>query len=262
MRTAATLVLATLLSTLLADAQWLSTPDPSIPRTADGKPNLAAPTPHGVDGRPDLSGVWVLDTTMPFRYLANLAADFAPNDVPMHPWAEALTKERASGQHATEFPAARCLPQGIPILNNSPAADFPFKIVHTPRLMVVLYEAGNAFRQIFLDGRSLPVDPNPTWLGYSVGRWEGDALVIVTSGFNGRSWLDLKGHPSTESLRITERFRRPDLGHLQLALTIDDPKTYLKPWTVDLRMRLLADTDILEYVCNENEKDLAHMVVK
>jgi hypothetical protein len=242
----------------VAEAQWLNYPDPSIPRTPDGKPNLSAPTPHAADGHPDLSGLWVLDKD-PFRYLRNLAADFAPEDVPMQPWAATLTAERAKGTHADELPPTQCLPPGITILNNSSAASFPMKIVQNPRLLIVLYELAQ-FRQVFLDERPLPVDPNPTWLGYSVGRWEGDTLVVETFGFNGKSWLDLRGHPSTEALRITERFRRPNLGHLELAMTIDDPKAYVKPWTVNLAMRLAPDSDLLEYVCNENEKDRAHIV--
>jgi len=243
------------------EAQWLNSPDPNIPRTADGKPNLSAPAPRGQDGRPDFSGVWVLDKT-PFRYLANLAADFAPADVPMYPWAEALTKERASGVDASEFPPTRCLPQGIPILDNSSGAGYPMKIVHTPRLMVILYEANAQFRQVFADGRQLPTDPNPTWLGYSIGRWDADTFVVESSGFNGKSWLDLRGHPSTEALKVTERFRRADVGHLALTLTIDDAKAYAKPWTVNLTMSLAPDTEILEYVCNENEKDREHIVGK
>jgi len=252
--------LATVLGVSFADAQWLNYPDPTIPRLPDGTPNLSAPAPRATDGRPDLSGVWVLDKT-PFRYLTNLAADFAPDDVAMQPWAATLTKERADGAHADELPPSRCLPPGITILNNSSAASFPMKIVQNPRLLLVLYELAQ-FRQVFLDGRPLPVDPNPTWLGYSVGRWQGDTLVVETAGFNGKSWLDLRGHPSTDALRLTERFHRIDVGHLELAMTIDDPKAYVKPWTVNLAMRLSPDTDILEYVCNENEKDRAHILTK
>jgi hypothetical protein len=167
----------------------------------------------------------------PFKYLRNIAADFKPGEFLMLPWAETLTKERMSGGHASEDPAARCLPQGIPILDSSSAAGYPLKIVQGAKLVVVLYEAFSQFRQIFLDGRPAPKDPNPTWLGYSIGRWEQDALVVDTTGFNGKTWLDLAGHPSTEALHVTERFRRRDFGHLDLQVTIDDPKAYPKPWT-------------------------------
>lgn len=257
-RAAATVFLLSLMSVPTL-AQWLNYPVPDIPRTRDGKPNLLAPVPRTVDGRPDLSGIWQLDKN-PFKYLNNITADFNPGESPTQPWAEALTKERMTGAQASESPAARCLPPGIPILDSSSAAGYPLKIVQGPKLVVVLYEAMSQFRQVFLDGRPLPKDPNPTWLGYSVGRWEGDALVIETTGFNGKTWLDVAGHPSTDALHVTERFRRPDFGHLELQLTIDDPKAYTRPWTVTQAMQLAADTELLEYVCNENEKDLQHLV--
>jgi hypothetical protein len=243
-----------------AFAQWLNYPTPDIPRTPDGKPNLFAAVPRTPDDKPDLSGIWRLEKD-PFKYLRNIAADFKPGESFMQPWAAALTKERMSGIHASEDPAAHCLPPGIPILDNSSAAGYPLKIVQGPKLVMVLYEALSQFRQIFLDGRPLPTDPNPTWLGYSVGRWERDVLVVDTTGFNGKTWLDLVGHPSTEALHVTERLRRLDFGHLNLQLTIDDPKAYTKLWTVTLTMQLAADTDLLEYVC-ENEKDLKHLVGK
>lgn len=239
---------------------WLNYQTPGIPRTPDGKPDLSAPAPRKPDGRPDLSGIWQLARDP--RYLNDIAADFKPGEFPIQPWAEALAKERMTGAHASDFPPAHCLPQGIPILDGSSAVGYPLKIIQEPNLVVILYEAFSQFRQIFLDGRPLPQDPNPTWLGYSVGRWALDTLVVDATGFNGKSWLDLAGHPSTEALHITERFRRRDFGHLELQLTVDDPKAYTRPWTVTQTMQLLADTDLLEYVCNENEKDLKHLTAK
>jgi hypothetical protein len=237
--------------------QWLNYPTAGIPRTSDGKPDLSAPAPRKPDGKPDLSGIWLLDADA--KYLNDISTYFKPGGLPIRPWAEAVTKDRMTGAHASEFPAARCLPQGIPILDGSPAVGYPLKIIQEPNLMVFLYEAMSQFRQIFLDGRALPKDPNPTWLGYSVGAWERNALVIESTGFNGESWLDLAGHPTTDALRVTERFQRPDFGHLNLQLTIDDSKAYREPWTVTLPMHFAADSDLLEYVCSENEKDRKHL---
>jgi hypothetical protein len=139
---------------------------------------------------------------------------------------------------------------------------YPIKVIQEPGLVVILYELLGDFRQIFLDGRTLPRDPNPTWMGYSVGHWDDDSLVVDSAGFNGKTWLDAQGHPSTDALHLAERFRRRDFGHLDLTLTIDDPKAYTRPWAVNLPLQLLPDADLLEYVCNENEKDLKHMVGK
>jgi len=133
------------------------------------------------------------------------------------------------------------------------------KIVQTPNLVVVLYEYETIFRQIFLDGRALPQDPNPTWMGYSVGHWEGDTLVVSTAGYNDKTTLDLGGHPHTEALRVTERFHRRDAGHIDLQVTLDDPKAYTRPWTLPIELALVADGELIEYVC-ENERDARHMV--
>jgi hypothetical protein len=138
----------------------------------------------------------------------------------------------------------------------------PFKIVQNPDEVIILYEAFGIYRQIFTDGRELPKDPNPSWMGYSVGKWDGDSLVVQTSGFNGKTWLDQVGHPATEALVVTERLRRPDFGHLKIDVTINDPKAYTKPWTVTEGMQLLADTDLLEFVCNENNRDIPHLINK
>jgi hypothetical protein len=240
-------------------AQWLNVPTKGIPRTKDGKPDLSAPAPRKPDGKPDLSGVWELSRDS-FKYLRDLASDFKPGDLPIQAWAEALTKERIA-TNGSEDPRARCLPQGIPILDAEGAFGSPTRLVQEPDLVVVLYEIGRS-RQIYLDGRRLAPDSNPTWMGYSTGRWDKDALVVESTGFNGKMWLDMAGHPTTEALHITERFRRPDFGHLELTLTIDDPKAYTKPWAVTETLELSLDTDLLEYVCNENEKDLNHIVGK
>jgi hypothetical protein len=237
-----------------ASAQWLNQPTLGIPRTPDGKPVLTGPPPRTADGKPDLSGIWEPEGT---KYIRNLAADLKPGDVSFHPWAEALFKERESGALAKYEPDANCLPQGVPKIN---AAPVPWRIVQTPGIVVILYEAFTQWRQIFTDGRALPKDPNPTWLGYSVGRWEGDTLIVDTIGFNGKAWLDSAGHPASEALHVIERFRRPTFGQLELQITIDDPKTYTKPWTVTQHPRLLPDTELLEFICLENEKDQPHMV--
>jgi hypothetical protein len=168
-------------------------------------------------------------------------------------------KERMSGAHASEESDANCLPQGVPKINVTPV---PFKIVQNADEFIILYEAFGIYRQIFMDGRAMPKDPNPSWMGYSVGKWDGDALVVTTSGFNGKTWLDQAGHPATEALTVTERFHRPDFGHLKIDVTIDDPKAYTRPWTVTEGMQLLADTDLLEFICNENNRDLPHLVSK
>jgi hypothetical protein len=242
-------------------AQWLNIPIKGIPRTKDGKPDLSAPAPRKPDGKPDLSGIWQMDQSG-VKYIADIAADFKPGEFPTRPWAEALTRERRN--HASEYPPAHCLPPSIPVLDEG-SAIYPLKIVQEPDLVVILNEAMGLFRQVFLDGRVLPKDPSPTWLGYSVGRWDGDALVVDSTGFNGKAWLDGAGgagHPSTEALHITERFLRRDFGHLDLQITIDDPKAYTKPWTVAVTMHISPDTELLEFVCNENEKDLKHLVGK
>lgn len=251
-------VMAALAISVPSTAQWLNYPKDGIPLGPDGKPNLSAPAPRTPDGKPDLSGVWQADGQV---YFFDLAAGLKPEDVSMLPWAKALQEQRATNEHGDD-PLARCLPHGVPRINTN--GLFPFKIVQTPKLVVILYEQLNLFRQIFMDGRKLENDPNPTWLGYSTGSWDGDTLVIETSGFNGKAWLDTqKGRPATEALHVTERFHRKNFGTLEVRATIDDPKTYTKPWTTTIQtMNLQLDTDILEFICNENEKDAPHMVGK
>jgi hypothetical protein len=249
-----------LLMSVPISAQWLNVKVDNIPRTADGKPNLSAPAPRLADGTPDLSGIWrVHEEGAPPKYALDLAADLPGKLVPFQPWAEALAKERQESL-GKDYPASRCLPPGVPNLMMAP---HPFKIVQTPGLVVILFEALSTFRQIFTDGRSLPKDPNPAWMGYSVGRWENGAFVVRSAGFNDKTWLDIMaGHPNTEALQVTERFRRRDFGHMDIEITIDDSKAYTAPWTVTIPAEFVADSDLLEFVCNENEKDLSHLVGK
>lgn len=235
-------------------AQWLKFPEKGIPRLPDGKPNLTAPPPKSRGGKPDLTGIW----QPPNGYVGNIARDLKPGEVPFQPWAETLYKQRQDTL-SKDDPTGHCIPGGVP---RSDAVPYPFKIAYSDGMILILYEAVHSYRQVFMDGRALPKDPNPTWMGYSVGHWDRDTLVIETSGFVENSWLDNGGHPGTESLRVTERFHRRDFGHLDLAVVIDDPKAYTKPWTVNMVFDLLPDTELLEYVCNENNKDLEHLVGK
>jgi len=233
-----------------APAQWLKLPTPGIPRTADGKPDLSAPAPRKADGTPSLGGIWRVNG----KYLTNVAADLKPGEVPFQPWAEALFKQRQDGSRAKDDPAARCLP-GMPKLN---ALPYPFKVIETPGVVVMLFEGFTTFRQIFTDGRALPKDPQPSWMGYSVGRWEGDTLVAETIGINETTWMDNSGHPHSDALHLTERFKRRDFGRMDIQMTIDDPKAYTKPWTITEEARVVADSELLEFVC-ENEQDYRHL---
>jgi hypothetical protein len=259
-----------------AHAQWLNYPTPGTPRTKDGKPNLSAKTPR-LAGKPDLSGVWQVeperkgeiqrllgdDLTVGIvpgdpidtfsKYFYNILADFTPEQAPIRPEALAIMRNRPKGYLS---PTQRCLPEGVP---RADLISFPFKIVQTPQQLVLMYEIDNTRRQIYTDGRKLPVDPSPAWLGYSVGRWEGETLVVDTAGFNDQVFIDAGGHPQSEQLRVQERFHRTDFGHLDLQITIDDPKMYTKPVAFKVTELLLPDTDILESFCAENEKDRAHM---
>ena len=236
-------------------AQWVNYKVPGIPRTPDGKVNLTAPTPRTPDGKPDLSGTWHSDG----GYFGNLARDLKPGEIQMLPWAEAQVKENQTNLHKND-PMVACMPPGVPRvgLGGSRGMPHPFKVVQTPALVVLLYETSTnqTFRQVFLDGRPHPEDMQPTWLGYSIGRWDGDTLVVDTTGFNGRSWIDTgSGHPQTDAGRVTERYTRRDVGHMDIDITIDDPKAYAKPWHAKVPVNLLPDSDLIETVC-ENEKDI------
>jgi hypothetical protein len=255
-------------------AQWLNHRTPGIPRSADGKPNLAARTPRAADGRPDLSGLWqtasappdILERFIPkatngageeapSEYFLNILSDFKPEEAPLRPDAAALFQQRALN-FTKESPIPHCLPEGMPLVEMAPA---PYKIVQTRGVTFMLYERDTTYRQVYTDGRKLPDDPQPSWLGYAVGRWDGDSLVVDSIGFNDRGWLDARGHTHSEALHLTERFHRLDFGHMEVLLTIDDPKTYTKPFTVKLRQHLLPDSDLLESYCAENEKDVRHI---
>jgi hypothetical protein len=233
-------------------AQWIRLTLPGIPRAADGKPDLAAPTPKTSEGKPDLTGIWVVASG---KYLANIAVDGV--EVPFRPEAEAIYKKRRE-TNSLGRPTERCLPHSVP---DAALVGYPFKIIQTPAQLVILFEPFIDYRQIFTDGRTLPKDPQPTWMGYSVGKWEGDTLVVDSSGFNDQTWLDDGGHPHSDALHVIERFRRIDFGHMELGITINDAKMYTKPWTVTVPYNLVPDTELIEYVC-ENEKDLVHMVGK
>jgi hypothetical protein len=232
-------------------AQWTGLKD-NIPRNKDGSPNMTAPAPRRPDGKPDLSGIWYAS---PFL-LHDTTEGLAPGVVQMTPAGQAIFDSREGGKLSGTEPDANCLPQGIPKIEQTP---LPFKIIQQPNLVVVLYEAFGQYRQFFLDGRPLPKDPNPQWYGYSIAHWDGDTLVVESSGMNGKVWLDQAGHPSSEQMRTTERFHRIDFGHLQIQTTIDDPVMYKKPWTVTQPELLMSDSDLLENVCNENNVDLPHL---
>jgi hypothetical protein len=239
---------------LPAAAQW-NVKTPGVPRLADGKPNLTAPTPRTADGKPSLEGIWEPNG---IKYLINIAADLKRDEVPFTEAGAAIYKERVA-TFGKEDPDARCLPSGMP---RKDAITSPYKILQSPGLIVFLYESRTTFRQVFTDGRTIPAEFQPTWDGYSVGHWESDTLVVETRGMNGNTWLDSNGHPLSDAMHLTEKFRRPDYGHMEIEITIDDPKMYTKPWTIKENPHLLVDTDLIEYVCTENEKDLKHLVGK
>jgi len=254
---AATIVLLVTLG-VSADAQWLNYKTPGAPRTPDGKVNLAAPVPRTPDGKPDLSGTRESEG----GYFGNLAKDLKPGELAMQPWAETQVAENQRNLHKND-PMVACLPPGVPRINlgGNRTMPHPFKIVQTPSLTLMLYEIFVDYRQIHTDGRPLPPDRHPAWFGYSIGRWESDTFIVQTVGINDRTWLDDSGYPHSDQLVITERIRRQDFGHMTIEFTFDDPKMYTKPWTVTVPFELMPDTELLEYVC-ENEKDLEHMPFK
>jgi len=247
-------IAALLMTSATLSAQWLKYPSADIPRMADGKPNLSAPAPRTADGKPDLSGLWLIQG----GYVGDIARDLKPGDVSFQPEAATLYAHRRETL-SKDDPTGRCMVGGVP---RSTAVPYPFKILNTKGMVVILYEAVHSYRQIFTDGRELPKDPNPQWFGYSVGRWQDDAFIVDSAGFNDNVWLDNNGHPASENLRVTERFRRRDFGHMTVDVTIDDPKTYTKPWMVTLPLLYQADSELLEYMCNENNKDIEHLVGK
>lgn len=269
-----TLAAAAFLLPVCAPAQWMNYRDPSIPRTPDGKPNLAAKAPRARDGKPDLSGIWQpeaapseqlaryfkggvngLGEDLPTVYFLNFLADYPFENAPMTPSAAAIFRARAAGMGRTS-PSNHCAPWGMPLVLTEPS---PAKIVQTPGVTYILYEENMSHRQIYTDGRKHTPDPQPTWLGYSIGKWEGDTFVVDTVGFSDISWVDAIGHSHSDVMKVTERYHRTDFGHTELQVTMDDPKSYTKPITAKFVLRLLPDTDLIESFCAENEKDVEHL---
>lgn len=263
-------ILSLIAATLPLAGQWLDYKDPRIPREKDGRPNLTAPAPR-LNGKPDLSGVWQaertpvseltrvlgkeaatvqVDLTDVTKYMINVFWDTQPGQEPLLPAAAAVTKQRGG----MDFVTARCWPGGVP----ASQLIEPFKIIQTAREIALISGIGDPTRQIYLDGRGLPQDPEPTWMGYSVGTWRGDELVVETTGITEKSWLDAFGHPRSPSMHIRETYRRRDFGHMELEVTFEDAKYYTRPFSIKTELVLLPDMDVLEYVCTDNEKDFSH----
>jgi len=260
-------------------AQWAPYLPPSVPKTDDGKPNLEAPAPRMADGKPDFSGVWEnrfnfgggrgrggappppappADGSPPVASFFNVGAGFK-DGLPFQPWAKELLDKRRA-ENDKDNPDAHCLPMGLLQFHEHIQ---PRKIVQTPALMVIIYEANYGLRQVFTDGRGRPKgDPQPWWYGYSIGHWEGEDLVVETTGLRDGEWLDIWGSPLTDQAKIVERFRRPSYGSLQIDVTIDDPKAYTRPFTVRFNQRLAPDAELIEFICNENEQSSQHLVGK
>jgi hypothetical protein len=265
-------------------AQWLNYKVPGVPRTKDGKAKLDAPAPRSADGHPDLTGVWMHEVTTvadvrrlfgsalvdqglktgapgmelgtQHKYGFNILIGFKPEDSPARPETTKQFEDRRKNPPPMDQCDPTTLPFGFPLQG---LLSEPIKIVQAPRVTMVLYEAGASFRQIFADGRKLPEEFNlPAYLGYSVGRWEGQTFVVESAGFNDKTTLDAFGHPHSDQLRVVERFRRRDFGHLDVEMTFDDPKYYTRPFTIRVPHDLLADDDIFE-MYPENEKDCAHI---
>jgi hypothetical protein len=275
---AAVMLLASMTSVL--SAQWPAYPTAGVPKTADGRPNLTGPAPRTLDGKPDLSGIWKFVDSPDARpgtpppagarspgigvRIPGLLQFFdigstLEGGLPFQPWAAELRSQRVA-RNNQDNPDAHCLPIGLMQLHTHPE---PRKIIQSPGLIVILYEANAGVRQIFIDGRPLPgTKAEPWWYGYSIGKWDGDTLVVESSGFRDDVWLDVEGSPLTESGKMTERFRRLNYGNMEIEVTVDDPKAYTKPWTVTVHHRVMLDTELIEFVCQENEKDAAHQTVK
>ena len=248
-------------------AQWINYPTRGVPRTLDGKPDLSAPAPRGPDGKPDFSGIWQLE---PRPCPAEGCGDYPPapefidfgarmpGGLPYQPWAAAVVKERRD-QLRKDDPVGLCRPGGaLRILTFPPIRKF----LQLPDLFVILSERDVTYRQVFMDGRPLPEDPTPTFNGYSIGRWDGDTLVVSSHGFRDGMWLDRNGSPMSDAAKLTERFRRVNYGRLEIDVTVDDPKVYTRPWTVTLAQQIVLDTELLDYHCTDNEKDAHRLVGK
>ena len=260
---------AVLLASATLAAQWPSFKSVSEPRTADGRVDMLGPAPRTPDGKPDLSGIWdkgllpqevpppsLFSGSGPSQAFRDLKATLS-GDLPMLPWAAQLKATRF-GQNSKDHPDAHCLPLHPIQLHLHPQ---PRKIVQTPHLVMILYEANDGRREIFLDGRPLPPDEvQPWWYGYSVGRWDGDSLVVESVGFKDQTWIDEYGTPASDRLRLTERLRRVNFGTLEIQVTVDDPKTFIRPFTFTLQQRLMPDTELIEFVCSENNLSAGRLV--
>lgn len=264
----AALVLVAPIAAGLLEAQWLHYPSVGVPRTSSGAPDLAAPVPRTADGKPDLSGIWVPENNRPCppggcadmqvsQEFGNIGWSLK-GGLPYLPWAAEVVKAR-SEHFGKDDPQTHCLPQGVVKIHSDALLR---KIVQIPGVVLILNERNTTYRQIFTDGRPLPVDPQPSWTGYSTAKWEGDALVVETNGFRDGLWLDRNGSPMSDAAKMTERFRRLSYGKLEIDITVDDPKTYKTPWTVTIKQDIVLDTELLDYVCLENEKDIPHLVGK
>jgi len=250
-----------------ARAQWPTRTTPHLPRGADGAVDLMAPAPRSSHGTPDLSGLWMpepdptgkpegVENAVFPRYMMNVTQDLEDAAGVLLPAPEAQYRKRLAAG-SVDDPIAHCQPPGSPRILSLPK---PMKIVDTPGLMLLLHEHDTTYRQIFTDGRPLPDDPFPTWMGYSVGRWDHDVFVVTTKGVTDRSWLDVSGHPHSDALVMTERFRRVDVGHLEIEITYSDPGTFRMPLTITRKLRLLPDQELIEFFCTDNEKDREHYV--
>ena len=253
-------------------AQWPKYPTPGVPRTASGAPILDAPAPRTADGKPDLSGIWMRfrgegggatgtpvqapPGTPPVATFFDIGAGF-PEGLPFRPWAAELKKAR-NDANSKDNPDAHCLPMGYMQFHLHPQ---PRRMIQTPGLITILYEANYGLRYIYTDGRPLPAngEPQPFWYGYSVGKWEGDTLVVESNNFRDGGWLDVRGSPLTDQGKITERFRRVNFGKLEIDITIDDPKAYTKPFTVRVNQEIMVDSEMIEFICNENNHFLEYL---
>lgn len=261
----ALLIAILLTSSATVGAQWVRYPTADVPRLPDGTPNLAAPAPRTPDGKPDFSGMWQAAKLLPCNDVTLMCTDLPISEqfrnigaglkggLPYQAW----VKERMAQRGPADDPYTRCVTPGGPRMHLLPTMK---KIAQMPALMIVLNEYNTSYRQIFLDGRPLPVDPQPTWNGYSSARWEGDTLVIESHGFRDDQWLDAAGSRLTSAAKVTERFQRPDYGRLRIEITVDDPKAYTRPWTVTLEQAIVLDTEMLDAACWENEKDVPHLI--
>ena len=252
-------------------AQWPLYPLPGVPKGPGGKPDLTAPARRTADGKPDLSGIWMRSERTeepgsqpagrpPLATFGNAGAGFKEG-LPFQPWAAELQKKRVA-DHWVDNPDALCLPQGPLQFHLDPQ---PRKIVQTPGQILIIYESNYGLRTIYTDGRSLPPqgEPQPYWHGYSIGRWEGDTLVVESNNFHDDGWLDTRGSPYTDAARMTERFRRVNFGQLEIELTVNDPKAYTKPFTIRVEQQIVADgSEMIEFICHENQQFLKRVKVK